>query len=82
MNEVNDKVNSEFNMRFMLALDCYMHSVAQALLKDCREDIRLFGFEFAQKKWSKFIEGSLTGEGGACGLGGGGKPKARHPSVH
>jgi hypothetical protein len=53
----------QFNLRFMLALDCYMPSVARSLMKDCREDIKFFGFEYAQKKWSKFIEYSLTGKG-------------------
>ena len=53
----------QFNLCFMLALDCYMPSVAQALMKDCREDIRMFGFEYAQTKWERFIVGSLTGKG-------------------
>jgi hypothetical protein len=52
-----------FNLRFMLALDCYMPSVARALMKNCREDIKLFGFEYAQRKWAKFCEYSLTGKG-------------------
>jgi hypothetical protein len=53
----------QFNLSFLLALDCYMPSVAQALFKDCRVDIKMFGFEYAQKKWSRFIVGSLTGKG-------------------
>lgn len=58
----------QFNLRFMLAIDCYMPSVARSLMKDCREDIRLFGFEYAQKKWSKFVYCSLTGKGIKPGL--------------
>jgi hypothetical protein len=55
------KVEVEFNLRFLLALDCYVPGVAKELLRDCREDIKMFGFEFAQKKWSRFIEYSLNG---------------------
>lgn len=56
------KVTEEFNLRFLLALSCYIPSVAKELLEDCRDDIRLSGFEYAQKKWSRFIECSLTGK--------------------
>lgn len=56
------KVSEEFNLRFLLALSCYMPSVAKELLEGCRDDIRLFGFEYAQKKWSRFIQCSLTGK--------------------
>lgn len=61
---VSEKVKvseEQFNLGFMLALDCYMPSVARSLMKDCKEDIELFGFEFAQKKWERFIVNSLTG---------------------
>jgi hypothetical protein len=59
-----DKLEMEqFNLRFMLALDCYMPSVAKVLLKDCREDIRMSGSKYAQTKWERFIVGSLTGKG-------------------
>ncbi len=53
----------KFNMQFMLALDCYMPSVAKKLFEECKEDIRMFGFKYAQEKWSKFVIGSLTGKG-------------------
>ena len=29
--------------------------VAKALLRECRDDIEIFGLEFAQKKWAKFV---------------------------
>lgn len=45
----------EFNIRFLLATQCYMPKVALALIRECREDIELFGLEYAQKKWAKFI---------------------------
>lgn len=51
----------QFNQRFLLALDCYIPSVALKLLRDCREDIKMFGFPYAQKKWEQFIVNSLTG---------------------
>ena len=59
---IKEKVSkAQFNLRFMLALDCYMPSVARLLMKDCKEDIEFFGFEYAQKKWVLFIINSLTG---------------------
>ena len=56
------EVTEEFNLRFLLALSCYMPSVAKELLDSCRDDIEMFSFEYAQKKWSMFIECSLTGK--------------------
>ena len=44
-----------FNLRFLLATQCYMPKVAQHLIRECREDIKIFGLEFAQKKWAKFV---------------------------
>ena len=31
------RLTEEFNLRFMLALDCYMTSVARSLMKDCKK---------------------------------------------
>lgn len=45
----------EFNIRFLLTTQPYIPKVALALLRECREDIELFGLEYAQKKWAKFI---------------------------
>lgn len=45
----------EFNIRFLLAVQPYMLKVARALIRECREDIEMFGMEFAQRKWAKFI---------------------------
>lgn len=61
---VSEKVKvskEQFNLSFMLALDCYMPSVARSLMKDCREDIEVFGFKYAREKWKLFILNSLTG---------------------
>lgn len=63
VSEVGGEEFKRFNMKFMLALDCYMPGVAIKFLQSCRGDIQMFGFEYAQKKWSKFITGSLTGKG-------------------
>ena len=46
----------EFNIRFLLAVRCYIPKVAVDLVRQCREDIELFGLEYAQRKWAKFIE--------------------------
>lgn len=56
------KVTVEFSLRYLLALSCYMPGVAKELLEGCCDDIKMFGFEYAQKKWSRFIECSLTGK--------------------
>ncbi|GAH42388.1 unnamed protein product [marine sediment metagenome] len=40
----------EFNIRFLLAARCYMLKVARTLIRECREDIEIFGLEFAQQK--------------------------------
>jgi hypothetical protein len=53
----------KFVFGFLLALDCYMPGVAKRLFDECKEDIKMFGFEYAQKKWSRFVVGSLTGIG-------------------
>ncbi len=45
----------QFNTRFLLATRPYIPKVAQALVRECRDDIRIFGLEFAQQKWAKFI---------------------------
>lgn len=46
----------EFNLRFLLATQPYMPKVALGLVRECREDIEMFGLEYAQQKWAKFIE--------------------------
>lgn len=45
----------EFNIRFLLAAQCYMSKVALDLIRECREDIKHFGLEYTQQKWAKFI---------------------------
>ena len=45
----------EFNLRFLLATQPYMPKVALGLVGECREDIEIFGLEYAQKKWAKFV---------------------------
>jgi len=45
----------QFNIRFLLATRLYMPKVALNLVRECRDDIRIFGLNFAQKKWAKFI---------------------------
>lgn len=45
----------EFNARFLLATQPYMPKVALALIRECREDIGVFGQEYAQRKWAKFV---------------------------
>jgi hypothetical protein len=45
----------EFNIRFLLVAQCYVPKVALALIRECREDIKLFGLEYAQQKWVKFV---------------------------
>lgn len=57
----------EFNTRFLLATQPYMPKVAKALIRECREDIKMFGWEFAQKKWAKFIEIPKEGTCPVCG---------------
>ena len=52
----------EFNTRFLLATQPYIPKVALALIRECREDIELFGLEYAQRKWARFTE--LKKEGG------------------
>ena len=55
------ELTADWNIRFMLALDCYLPVVARDLFEDCRDDIRLFGFDYAKEKWEAFIVNSLTG---------------------
>ena len=57
------KVSADFNFDFMVALTCYKSEVARELLQRCRDDIRVFGFEYAKKHWKSFIENSLRGTG-------------------
>lgn len=45
----------EFNIRFLLAAQHYIYKVARALIRECREDIEIFGLEYAQRKWAKFV---------------------------
>jgi len=47
----------KFNSRFLLAVQGYMPKVARKLIAECREDIKMFGLKYAQKKWAKFIGG-------------------------
>jgi len=44
----------EFNIRFLLAAQHYIYKVARDLVRECREDIKTFGLEYAQRKWAKF----------------------------
>jgi hypothetical protein len=52
----------QFNLRFLLAASHYLPSVGLALIRQCRADIELLGYEYAQERWSAFIENTLTGE--------------------
>lgn len=45
----------EFSIRFLLAAHHYIYKVARALIRECQEDIQIFGMEFAQQKWAKFV---------------------------
>lgn len=45
----------EFNTRFLLATQCFMPKLARQLIRECREDIEIFGLEYAQQKWAKFV---------------------------
>lgn len=53
----------EFNARFLLAIQPYPPRVAKDLLRECREDIVLLGWERTKQKWVKFVE---LPEEGAC----------------
>ena len=46
----------EFNALFLLATQVYIPKVSLGLLRECREDIELFGLEYARQKWARFIE--------------------------
>jgi hypothetical protein len=61
--ELRNKRLSKFNMMFLLALDCYMPGVAKKLFEECKEDVEAHGILFAERKWRRFIEGSLSGRG-------------------
>ncbi|MBA7560655.1 hypothetical protein ES708_02284 [subsurface metagenome] len=50
-----EMTKKQFNIRFLLATRPYMPKVARALVRDCRDDIKIFGLNFAQQKWAKFI---------------------------
>ena len=45
----------EFNIRFLLAVQGCMPEIARQLIRECRDDIRMFGLEYAQRKWAKFV---------------------------
>jgi len=45
----------DFNFRFLLATQVYIPKVALVLLRECQEDIELFGLEYARQKWARFI---------------------------
>lgn len=47
----------EFNARFLLATQSYMPKVARNLVRECREDAEMFGWEYTQNKWAKFVGG-------------------------
>jgi len=57
----------EFNTRFLVATQPYMPKVALQLVRECREDIKMFGWEYAQRKWAKFIEIPKEGTCPVCG---------------
>lgn len=57
----------EFNARFLLATQPYMPKVGLALIGECREDIKMFGWEYAQHKWAKFVEMPKEGTCPICG---------------
>jgi hypothetical protein len=41
----------KFVFGFLLALDCYVPGLAKRLFDDCKEDIKMFGFDYARRKW-------------------------------
>jgi len=45
----------DFSLRFLLAAQCFMPQVAHQLIRECQDDIEIFGLEYAQKKWAKFV---------------------------
>jgi len=45
----------EFNICFLLATNYYTPGVALKLIRECRDDIVLFGLEYAQRRWARFI---------------------------
>jgi len=57
----------EFNTCFLLATQPHPPKVAKALLRECQEDIKMFGWEYAQQKWAKFIEIPKQGTCPICG---------------
>ena len=57
----------EFNLRFLLATQPYMPKVAKALVRECKEDLEIFGFEYTRKKWAKFVEMPEEGACPVCG---------------
>lgn len=59
---LNDLAKREFNIRFLLAAQCYSPKLARQLIRDCREDIKKFGWAHAQEKWARFVEKAQGGE--------------------
>lgn len=57
----------EFNLRFLLATQPCMPRVALALIRECREDIEIFGLKYAKRKWAKFVEIPKEGTCPVCG---------------
>ncbi len=55
MTEEQPLTKKEFNIRFLLATQPYIPKVALNLVRECRDDIRIFGLDFARKKWAKFV---------------------------
>lgn len=56
----------EFNMRFLWELQRYTPKVARDLLHECCNDVRFRGFEYAQRRWAKFI--GLDKKDDACSV--------------
>ena len=61
--ELREKRLKRFNVLLLLALSCYMPSVAKRMMAESKEDIKLRGILFAERKWKRFIEGSISGRG-------------------
>lgn len=57
----------EFNTRFLLATQPYMPKVSLQLIRECRQDIKMFGWEYTQNKWAKFVEIPKEGTCPICG---------------
>jgi len=46
---------SQFNAEFLLATREYHPKVALSLIRQCRDDIHLWGSEYAKDKWGRFV---------------------------